>query len=257
MPQHNIPEPDPRAHDDTQPGKPIGIPAPIPRDRPTLPARPDKSKNKRNAYEPLAPVATAPSPRNVEISKRKNEERSSASDRRRNSPLYFPAWSLAVMILLVVGAAFAVGLLVLALGGQYEPSGEPVVVIITALPSSTPPIPQFEPTLPFATLPGISGAVPQFPLEGPTLAPVVLTATPIPIAIGARVRPGGEGVNLRPTPGTQQAAIAIVTFEDEFTVVEGPTESEGLTWWRVQDLRDSSRIGWIAANLLVAVAAPG
>ncbi|MCA9908565.1 MAG: hypothetical protein KC519_07950, partial [Anaerolineae bacterium] len=90
MPNLNIPDPDPRDLDGTQPGKPVGIPAPIPQDRTKLPPRQQerkretreiKTKQQREAKRPAPP----------------------RSRDRRNSGLYLPAWSLAVMLLFVVG----------------------------------------------------------------------------------------------------------------------------------------------------------
>jgi hypothetical protein len=241
MPELNIPDPDPRDLDGTQPGKPIKIPAPIPNDKPALPPRPPRNAQraaKRDMRE-----------------KRKNDRQPAARRDPQRSGLYLPAWSLGLMLLLVIGISFTIVLLVLGLGGRALPGGEPVVVIITAFPSSTPPLPQFAPTLPAATLPGINPSVPQFPLEGPTLAPVVLSATPFTIQAGTQVQidPSNDFVNVRPEPSTDNTILFTAEPDDLFVVVEGPAQGSGFTWWRVQDINNADRIGWIAAELIRAV----
>jgi hypothetical protein len=167
--------------------------------------------------------------------------------------MYLPLWSLALMLLIVLGISFAIILAVLGIGGRSAPGGEPVVVIITAIPSPTPPLPQFAPSLPAPTLPGISNAVPQFPLEGPTLAPVILSPTTLSIGIGAQVRITDQAVRVRPAPSLDNAELFFAEPEDVFTVLEGPQQGSGLTWWRVEQVGDPSRAGWIAANLITVI----
>jgi hypothetical protein len=107
------------------------------------------------------------------------------------------------------------------------------------------------------TLPGVSNPeVPQFPLEGPTLVPVVLSPTPITINIGITVRTLGESVRVRPAPSLDNQERFFAQPGEEFVVTAGPEQGSGLTWWRVRDPNDSRREGWIAANLIEAVPAP-
>jgi hypothetical protein len=253
MPDLNIPDHDPRDLDGTQPGKPIGIPSPLPpQGRPALPPRPPKEGAKRSdAKSDQTP------PRGTRIYREKRRNDAPRRVDRRNSGWYLPAWSLALMLLFVIGVSFGILLLVFAVGGRFEAGGEPVVVIITAVPSSTPPVPQFAPTLPLATLPGINpSSAGQLSLLGPTLVPVVLSPTPIAIQIGSRVQTTGEAVRVRPAPNLDNVELFFTEANEEFVVTEGPEQGSGLTWWRVQDADDPTRAGWIAANLITAVAAP-
>ncbi|MCC6612023.1 MAG: SH3 domain-containing protein [Anaerolineae bacterium] len=242
MPDLNIPEPDPRDLDGTQPGKPISIPAPIPQERSKLPNRQPQAQRRRQAP-----------PREKAKTKRDTKETPRRARSRRDSGLYLPVWSLALMLVFVIGISFTIVLLVLGLGGQAMPGGEPQVIIITAVPSSTPPIPQFEPTLPAATLPGISGEVPQFPLEGPTLPPVAISPTPIPVTIGTQVQTNGEDVRVRPQPSLDNQELFFAQPGEVFEIVEGPQSGSGLSWWKVRDVSDPSREGWIAGNLVEPV----
>lgn len=252
MPDLNVPDPDPRDLDGTQPGKPVSIPAPMPQNRPALPPRPPKEVARQGN-----PKSVNTPPRGTPIYREKRKNDIPRRRDRRDSGWYLPAWSLALMLLFVVGVSFAIILLVFAVGGRFEAGGEPVVVIITAVPSPTPPIPQFQATLPLATLPGINpSSAGQLSLSGPTLVPVVLSPTPIAIQIGARVQTTGEAVRVRPAPNLDNVELFFTEANEEFVVTDGPEQGSGLTWWRVEDPEDQTRAGWIAANLIAAVAAP-
>jgi len=240
MPNLNIPDPDPRDLDGTQPGKPVSIPAPIPQDRNKLPERRREPQKRQQRQAPREKV-------------KREAQQTPRRSRRRDSGLYLPVWSLALMLLFVIGISFTIVLLILGLGGQATPGGDPQVIIITAIPSSTPPIPQFEATLPAATLPGINAEVPQFPLEGPTLPPVVISPTPIPVTIGTQVQTSGEDVRVRPQPSLDNQELFFAQPGEAYEIIDGPESGSGLSWWKVRDVSDPSRQGWIAANLVEPV----
>lgn len=208
---------------------------------------------------PAAPPRTRP-PQPIKPGSRHGVPGSARA--RRDSGLYLPVWSLALMLLIVLGIAGGLVLLVIALGGTTPPPSSPVIVISTAIPTarpdSFPPIPA-SPTIPPAFDPG---SRPQGPLvlSGPTLAPVILTATPRPIAIGERVvvvDVGVQQLNVRNIPGVNGSTVVFRAQDGTiFTVVDGPTQGDGLTWWRVQDLFDPNRSGWAASNYLRAETQP-
>lgn len=211
---------------------------------------------------PLRGVPPAAPPRTLPPRQIAPRPRQSAARARRDSGLYLPVWSLALMLLIVLGIAGGLVLLVIALGGTTPPPSSPVLIISTAVPTarpdSFPPIPA-SPTIPPAFDPG---SRPQGPLvlSGPTLAPVVLTATPRPITIGERVvvvDVGVQQLNVRNIPAVNGSTV-VFRAEDGtiFTIVDGPTQGDGLTWWRVQDLFDPNRSGWAASNYLRAETQP-
>ena len=177
--------------------------------------------------------------------KRKPKDRSS-------SPLYLPAWSVGLMLLLVFGIVAATVTLVLTLGGQNAPGGEPRIIIITAPPSSTPaPEVATTPTAPnVEPLPSFQAPLPTFGLEGPTLIPIILSPTPIAIAVGATVIVNVDGLNVRSAAGTGNDVVTFANEGDRFTVVGGPEQASNLTWWQVQSQDDTSVTGWAAADYL-------
>lgn len=100
------------------------------------------------------------------------------------------------------------------------------------------------------------------PAPSPTMDPTVaVPPSPLPgvLAPGALVQivgTGGEGLNLRASPGLD-TSIQYLGFESEvFTIVEGPVEEDGFTWWRLVGFSDQTRSGWGAANFLEVVQTP-
>ncbi|MEP7290775.1 MAG: SH3 domain-containing protein [Chloroflexota bacterium] len=171
---------------------------------------------------------------------------------RSRSALYLPAWSVGLMLLLVFGIVAATVTLVLTLGGQSAPGGEPRIVIITAQPSATPGA-ILEPTatvINVEPLPTFQGPLPTFGLEGPTLVPIILSPTPLTINLGVTVIVNVDGLNVRDAAGTGNDVVTFANQGDRFVVIGGPEQASNLTWWQVQDPDDASIVGWAAADYL-------
>lgn len=213
----------------TQPIKPPITPPPPPRQQPPAPLAPPKPKRRA----------------------------------RRQGGLYLPAWSILLMLAIVgVTAAGIVGL-VLALGGTPAPQSDPVIVIITSQPATaiqnanalgapTPGAPTATRALLPAQVP--AGSYPTFALEGPTLPPVILSPTPLAVAIGAAVEiDSDDPVNVRAGAGIDQEFLFFANRGEQFVVVGGPEQATGFAWWQIEDPADAARGGWIAANFVRAV----
>ena len=172
---------------------------------------------------------------------------------KHSSPLRLPVWSVLLMLMLVGASAACIVFALVALGGRSAPTLPPRFVVLTAEPSLTPAItvPSLlaTPTLPpeFQQSSAESGLV----LAGPTLAPIIYTATPTPapqIAVGSTVQIiGTQGINIRTNPGTENAVLDVVNPGETFIVIAGPQDANGLRWWQ---LADTSRnvLGWAADN---------
>lgn len=203
-----------------------------------------------------------PAPGNLARAQRQRQTPTPPRRRRdpRDSGLYLPVWSLALMLVFVIAAAFGIVALVVGIGGGIAAESDPVFVIITAVPSPTPQsgsVPQDTGTVP-QSLPTSTdvppGAVPTFALEGPTLAPVFLSPTPDIISVGRTVLVVGvnpQELNVRDAPGITDTNIVFrVPDGTRFTVVAGPEFIDGLTWWQLQDITNPSQVGWAAENYL-------
>ncbi|MBK8027852.1 MAG: SH3 domain-containing protein [Chloroflexi bacterium] len=206
--------------------------------------------------QPVLPVdprrtgQTANAPRSSGVPERRKRKRSD----RQSSPMFLPAWSVGLMLLMVFGIAVGIVSLVLMLGGQTAPGGEPRVIIVTGEPTPTSPVPE-QPTAdpivtPTTDLSGQNLPLPTFALEGPTLAPVILSPTPLTVNVGSAILVNTEGLNVRPEAGLDNTPLFTAALGEGFNVVGGPVQSAGLTWWEIQSPDDTTRRGWAAADYL-------
>ncbi len=184
--------------------------------------------------------------------------------RRNNNPkdsaLYLPWWSIVLMLIgvlivsgLVVGGVFLVGNSDNLGGFLAEPS--PIILIVTAdvnaINNASTEVVQQAPSTEI-----ISGqnAPSSLELSGPTLAPVQLSPTPAPIRVGSVVAVEGVGsdmLNVRSSSSLTESSVLFRAEEAEvFNVIGGPDQSEGFTWWQIQDPADINRSGWAVSNFL-------
>lgn len=170
----------------------------------------------------------------------------------RNSPFRLPIWSVLLMLMGVVGSVACIVVAILALGGRAAPTAAPEFVVLSAVPSTIPQvtIPSLlaTPTLPAEFQAADTGNV---VLAGPTLAPIIYTATPTQppkIAIGSTVViVGDQGINIRNNPGTENGLVIVANPGEQFTVLDGPRQSNGLNWWQLTD-QARGIVGWAAEN---------
>ena len=224
--------------------------------RPEPPVRPDDT-NPSGATRAVPPPPVPP-PAGPPPEKRKRRE---ARRSRASNPLYLPLWSVGLMLVGAFCITFSIISLVLLLGGNTPSSGgEPRVVIITAIPSPTfdaAAAPTVTPTSPLLPSDGTPGAFPTFALEGPTLPPVILSPTPVSIAVGQSVIVNEDQVRLRASPGLDGELISYLAIGTQFTVIGGPQMASSLTWWQVEDPTQPLVRGWVAADYLEPAPQPG
>ena len=176
---------------------------------------------------------------------------------RRDSGLYLPIWSLILMLIIVMGLAAGIIMLVISLGGNEAPETAPVVILSTAVPSQRPQAFPISPAT--ATFPPevdtLRSPIAPLVLAGPTVVTPFISPTPRPIAIGETVivaDVGADELNVRDSAGVIDTTIVFRAPEGtRFTIVDGPRQSDGLTWWLIQDPFDSTRRGWAASNYLL------
>lgn len=101
------------------------------------------------------------------------------------------------------------------------------------------------------------------PVVAPTPAPASGSAPPPPAppASATGLRPGGAAVvdtspandrlRLRREPGRNGVEVRLINHGQRLTVLDGPREVDGLSWWRVQYGSDT---GWVAGSFIKAVA---
>ncbi|MDX2160716.1 MAG: SH3 domain-containing protein [bacterium] len=213
---------------DTKPKRPESLPRQADLPRPGHPS---------GGFAPLEPPV---------VYKRKRDEIDS-----RPGGCLIPAWSLLLMLITVFGCAFGLLAAAIALGGDAAPGGAPQIVLVPAQVTPTNPLDAFftTPTPTLFTGDTLGGV--DFALQGPTLAPVIFTPTPMGIAVGVTVLVDVDGgLNVRPQPGVDNVELFRANYNDQFTVVDGPRNENGLTWWLIQDPFDPNRGGWAAGEFL-------
>jgi hypothetical protein len=165
--------------------------------------------------------------------------------RRRAQPL-LPWWLVAAGGLVVV---LAIVLLWVWAAKAMKESKEPPTIAIT---------PTFTHVLPTATLVPTEALTP-FP---PTDTPVPPTPTALAeIAIGGWVKvvgTGDTGLSYRAGPGLENVRLKIVTDGAVLKVLDGPRESDGFTWWRLEEYVSGQPgvVGWAINEYLEPTSAP-
>ena len=108
-------------------------------------------------------------------------------------------------------------------------------------PASTPLIVQ-DPATPTPLLP-IVQATPADASAAPTPAPAPLAGTVLAAGQPARVT-APNGLNMRSAPTAAGTLVVQLATGARVTVLEGPTDAEGFTWWKVDGGNGQS--GWVA-----------
>jgi len=244
---------------DTQRNRPQDTTPLTPRAMPAANVPPPPPPNRRRAAPPPGnqPPHQGRPPRPRQSRARQRQKK------RRQGGLYLPLWSLALTVLLVAGCAVGLVVIVVNLGGNTpEDNPPPALIVNSPQPTAqTGPFPASPatPTIPPDLDPGVSGPPPQpppsFRFSGPTLEAIATaTSTPMPVGIGVNVivtdvEP--DELNVRNEPGTRGTEIVFRAPEGtRFTIVEGPRQADGLTWWRVQNTVNTAQTGWAASNYL-------
>jgi|GEM_PF-417703 len=121
-----------------------------------------------------------------------------------------------------------------------RPSPTPTAVVTVLEPATVPAIggPLAAP---------ITATLALLPTEAPTLAPTpTFTATPPPGTALAQGQPArvttADGLNLRSTASTNGELLTRLGDGQRVTVLDGPIEGEGFTWWQIDD--GQGNIGW-------------
>ncbi len=179
--------------------------------------------------------------------------------RRAKSPFNFPAWSILLMLVIVMAASAAIAFAVFSLRASEPTIAATPVISITAAVDLNPTVDSAPPDQSTKNAPGgvqlvIAAHTPEnLQIDGPILPTVVITLTPLPLTIGASVEVadvGDQELNVRNLPGLIDSTILFRAPEGtSFQVIDGPQQAGGFTWWRIRD-RDIQVEGWAAANYL-------
>jgi len=151
-------------------------------------------------------------------------------------------------MVMLIGAIAVLILLVLILIGVLLTAKNGVVagLFATKTPTATPtraatPTSSFPPT--FTPTPVLPTATPVLPTNTPRPAPVALEKNVL-----ANVTPP-EGIKLkvRDNASTAGKILGELDANAQVTIVDGPTDANGITWWKVDNGKGLS--GWSAEGV--------
>ncbi|MCC6628083.1 MAG: SH3 domain-containing protein [Chloroflexi bacterium] len=151
---------------------------------------------------------------------------------------------------LLVGYLLWTGLLMQAAGDVATPTA---IVPTATVPVVATVAPTLAPTVASTVAP--TAAPTARPTIAPTAPPTGTTA-PAGTAAPVSVRPGAaavvdtgstDGLRLRREPGSAGVVLRSIRNGERVTVLDGPREVGGLTWWRVLYAGDE---GWVAGQYL-------
>lgn len=199
-----------------------------------------------------------PVPTREELAARRQFRR--AVKRSRN-PLYIPfSWLAAAVFLALIAIA---GVIAAIIGLRQDTAAaplDPVIVVATSQagsvssdPESAPPASAADSGLQVI----LAARTPaSLALTGPPVPTVIVTNTPIPLAVGARAvvyNVGGDELNVRNIPSINNSEVLFRAAAGvEFKVIGGPQAADGFNWWQLHDPQFEV-IGWAVAKYLQTV----
>jgi hypothetical protein len=152
------------------------------------------------------------------------------------------------MLIGVVGVLILLALILV--GVILARNGPTLLAGLTATKTPTPTATRA--ATPTSAFPPTATPVPPTPTVPPTPVPPTATPRPAPTALAkdvlARVTPP-EGLKLkvRDKASATGAILGELDLDTQVTVLEGPTDANGITWWKVDN--GKGLVGWSAEGL--------
>jgi hypothetical protein len=152
------------------------------------------------------------------------------------TPRVFAVALVVTLILLVLTFSW------IALTAPPAPDASGLLAVVTDIP------------MPTAT--PAAAATPTFDPYASTPTP---TLAPGQISVGAFVQISGtqgEGLRIRSQPGLKGTQLFLGFDTEAYTVMDGPREVDGYTWYYLAAINDQKRTGWAASNFLTVIQNP-
>ena len=183
--------------------------------------------------------------------------------RRAYNPYYFSLRSLLLTICLVIITALAGLALIVALRGEAAvPELEAVIEVVVAAASAADSGDDGRVGEPVATATSaveviLAAETPaMLDLAGPAVPTVIITNTPVPLAVGVRAavsNVGNDELNVRNIPNLRESQVLFRAREGTaLDIIGGPQQADGFTWWQVNDPQFQVQ-GWAVANYLQTI----
>lgn len=150
-----------------------------------------------------------------------------------------------LLSLLLIGLLASFIMLVWQPLGSRSPSPTPTVLAAEGAPVVLPTFTPGPPPTPLATATTVAAA----PGES-EVTPAPAAQGEIAVGVTAVVaNTENQGVNMRREASTSAEIVQLLAEGTALSVVAGPTEADGFTWWQVK-LADGDLTGWVAAPFL-------
>ena len=177
--------------------------------------------------------------------------------RRARNPLRLSLRSLAFTLLLTLLAAVGAVGLGLSLRADVASAPQEVFIAVTALPAGSLATRATDTVAP-GTQVILAAETPANPaLAGPPVATVIVTETPLPLAVGVTAQVVGVGVdelNVRNSPRRSDSPVLFrAAAGARLDIIGGPQEADGFIWWQVRDPQFQVE-GWAAGSYLETIA---
>jgi hypothetical protein len=148
------------------------------------------------------------------------------------------------------------------LAGSLAVTGILLILLFTWIVWSAPPAPDASGMLAAVTVVPMPSATPG-PAATPTFDPYAPTPTPTlapgQISVGAFVQISGtqgQGLHIRSEPGLNGKQLFLGFDTEAYTVLDGPRQVDGYTWYYLGAINDQKRTGWAASNFLTVITNP-
>ncbi|MCY3575251.1 MAG: hypothetical protein OXG92_13690 [Chloroflexi bacterium] len=176
--------------------------------------------------------------------------------RRARNPLHFSLRSLTLALTLALLAALAIAGLALSLRSESSPPAAEPIIDISPLPAASFAAPPTERAAEGEQIILAAQTPANLALTGPPVPTVILTDTPLPLAVGLLaevVNVGVEELNVRNLPNRSSSKVLFrAAAGAQLQLIGGPLEAEGFIWWRVRDAQFAVE-GWAAGRYLQAI----
>lgn len=181
--------------------------------------------------------------------------------KRSRNPLYIPlTWLAAATLLVLIALAGAIAVIV---GLRQDSAAAPLAPVIVVATAQTGSASDDADPAPLASTPAsgpeiiLAAETPaSLALTGPAVPTVIVTNTPIPLAVGVQARVynvGSDELNVRNIPSINNSEVLFrASAGTLFNVIGGPQEADGFSWWQLHDPQFEV-IGWAVANYLQTV----
>jgi hypothetical protein len=135
-----------------------------------------------------------------------------------------------------------------------------VILTFAWIEWTAPPAPQLSGLLAVVTIIPAPSATPA-QVATATFDPYAPTPTTVvgKISIGAYVQISGtqgQGLRIRSQPGLEGRQLFLGFDTEVYTVIDGPRDLDGYTWYSLAAINDQTRTGWAASNFLTVIPKP-